>query len=355
MKPPVLNRNDITEKKQTPIKISGENGNEVSEVLRISGVNNETKLTINNTFNSFFENVQVWINRAKDIEVTDENQTAEMEHARNIRLKIREIRIEADKVRKLMKDESLRYNKAVQGVYNILEYMIKPVEDDLMKKEKFVEIKEQERKDALAEARVSEMLEYIDLGYVPDGYDYGEMAEEDYKRLLTMGKKMKHEAEKEVNEIEAKRLKEEEAKRKEDERIRAENEHLKKEADEREKAEKVQRAKEAKERKVIEDKARKEREDLEAKAQVEREAKEKLEADNRKREEAESQKAEREAETKRQAELSPDKDKLKAFAESLIVITKPTLQNKMAVLILDKAISDLKHMSDEIIQQAKTI
>jgi len=305
MKPPVLNRNDITEKKQTPIKISGENGNEVSEVLRISGVNNETKLTINNTFNSFFENVQVWINRAKDIEVTDENQTAEMEHARNIRLKIREIRIEADKVRKLMKDESLRYNKAVQGVYNILEYMIKPVEDDLMKKEKFVEIKEQERKDALAEARVSEMLEYIDLGYVPDGYDYGEMAEEDYKRLLTMGKKMKHEAEKEADEIEAKRLKEEEAKRKEDERIRAENEHLKKEADEREKAE--------------------------------------------------SQKAEQKAETKRQAELSPDKDKLIVFATSLLEIVKPTLKDSTASAILNMAIQKLENLSSEIIEKSKAI
>ena len=58
-----------------------------------------------------------------------------MQEARIARLALRDIRIQADKTRKALKEESLRYGKAVQGVYNVIEYLITPIEKHLEERE----------------------------------------------------------------------------------------------------------------------------------------------------------------------------------------------------------------------------
>ena len=328
---------------------------EIAVVLRTTGVNEETTLSIKNTFMSFFDKVEPWIEQAKMINVTSEDQVEDMKLARALRLALRGVRIQADKVRKDMKDESLRYGKAVQGVYNIIEYTISPIEKRLEEQEKFAEIQEQKRKDALAEARLSEVNELIELGFIPDGYNYGNMSEEDYQRLLKMGNKMKQEASAEAKRKEEERLAKEKAEKEEQERIRKENEKLKKEAEERDRLAKIEAEKRAKEDAERIAKEEKEREAHELQLKKEREAREKLEKEKAEAERLEKERLEKEAETKRQAELSPDKDKLIAFAKLLLNIEKPTLKNGNANAILSLAIQKLENLSSEIIEKSKTL
>ena len=94
---------------------------EIQEIISKSKVNEETALTIGISFNNFMLQALSWKQNAMSILVTDESQTDLMEHAKKMRLTLRDIRIEADKKRKDMKEDSLNYGKAVQSVYGIIE------------------------------------------------------------------------------------------------------------------------------------------------------------------------------------------------------------------------------------------
>ena len=105
-----------------------------------SGVEPTTALMLKDKFLKFFEQAEEWKEKADGINVTDASQKHDMQMARTARLALREIRINADKTRKALKEDSLRYGKAVQGVYNIIEFLIAPIELRLENQERFVEI-----------------------------------------------------------------------------------------------------------------------------------------------------------------------------------------------------------------------
>jgi hypothetical protein len=261
--------------------------NQLVKVIDESGVEKQTAIILQESFMPFFQKANEWSEKAKTLIVTDVSQTREMAMARQARLALREIRIEADKVRKTLKEDSLRYGRAVQGVYNVIEYLIKPTEEYLEQQEKFVELQEAKRKAELKAVREMELQPLIE--FVPYGINLSDMAEPDYQKLLNgaklqMQQKMEEEArEKAAEEARVKAEKEEQ------ERIRQENERLRKEAEEKERqleeerknaerrqfeineAFRIEREKAEKEKKEAEDKARKEREAIEAKAEKERE------------------------------------------------------------------------------------
>ncbi len=245
-----------------------------------------------NSFSKFFSEAGELEAKAKIISITDISQVKQMKEAREIRLKLKNIRVEAENTRKELKEQSLREGKAIDGVANVIKALIVPIEEHLEKQEKYVELQEEARKEKLNVERIAKLSQFI-----PDTsiYNVKEMSDEAFAKLLETSEiahKSILEAEKKAEE---ERIAKEKAEKEEQERIRKENEVLKKEAEARERAL-------AKERAEQEKKLEAER----AKVRAEAEAREKAELELR---------AKREVEEKaRQEELQraeEDKKRLK--------------------------------------------
>lgn len=70
--------------------------------------------------------------------------------ARTCRLKLRDVRIRIENTRKTAKEDSMREGKAVDGMANVLKFIIEPVESRLSDCEKAEEIAAKKRKDEMA-------------------------------------------------------------------------------------------------------------------------------------------------------------------------------------------------------------
>jgi len=338
--------------------------NELVKVIESSGIEIQTGNHIKETFMPFFEQAEVWKQKAKTLIVNDISQVHEMKIAREARLALREIRVNANKARIRLKEESLRYGKAVQGVYNVIDYLIVPIEKHLAEQEKFIEIQEAERKAELKLRREIELQPFEE--FVPFAIDLANMTDEDYGKLFNGAKlqfNAKIEAEKK---IEAERIAKEKAEAKERKRIRKENEQLKIEAEKKEKQRQKEIAKAEAERKIIEEKARKEREENEAKLKAERESKFKLEKELKAKAEAE-EKANREQrerieaelkvkkEAERKAKAAPDKAKLIEFANVIDMLVCPELKSEEAKKILTSTHELLTKVSNFIREKTSNI
>lgn len=301
---------------------------EIAVVIEQTGLEKQTGDRIQMQFQPLFEKAKEWREKAEAIVVTDVSQKHEMKMAREARLALKEIRVNADKTRKALKEDSLRYGKAVQGVYNVIEYLIVPIEKHLEEQEKFVERKEAERKAAVKASREMDLQPFAE--FVPIGIDLANMLEEDFEKLLTgarLQQEQKIAAEKKAEE---ERIAKEKAEAEERERVRLENEKLRKEAEEREKALAAERAEREQERKEAEEKLRKEAEE---KAQLEEELKAKKEEEERQRREelarVETERLAKE-EAERKAQAAPDREKLLVWVEALRAVPTPTVTTKEA-------------------------
>lgn len=288
----------------------------VSAPLELLAVTQKEKLdptlslSIVEKFAPFFDQINEWKEKALSLVVTDETQTAEMQLAREGRLALRKVRTTADKLREELKADSLRYGRAVQGIYNVIEAGIVPIEKHLEDQEKFIERMETKRRDEL---RIERQRLVVDLHeYFPVNIDLGYMTTEDFDRMYNgaiLQQKAAAQAKAEAEEAariaaakaEAERIERERIEAEERERLRIENERLKKEAElreaemqkERDRLEMEQRKaniEAARLRKEAEDKAaaeRAERERIETELQSKRDAEAKAEAERIAAQEAE--------------------------------------------------------------------
>jgi hypothetical protein len=162
-----------------------------------------------------------------------------MKMAREARLALREIRINADKLRKELKEDSLRYGRAVQGVYNVIETNISPIEKHLEAQEKFKEIYDMQQREAIRAEREALRIEREALAFDVRHYMFanislGEITQDDFEKLLNVAKLQKKDAEDAAEKAESDRIAKEQAEAMERERLRVENEQLKAEALKRE-------------------------------------------------------------------------------------------------------------------------
>ena len=296
------------------------------------------------TFRPLFAKANGICADAANLAVTDATQLTEMKRARELRLGLRAVRIEAEKTRKALKEDSLRRGKAIDGVYNVLEYAVAPVEAKLLEMEEFAARAEAARKAAIKAKREELLQPYgIDLQFYP----LGEMSDAAFTQLFD-ATQFAHEAKAAAaKKAEEERVAKEKAEAAERERVRVENERLKKEAAEkeaalraeREEAEKIlaaerriaaeqaaaAKAKADAERRALEEKARKEQEELHRRAAAERAAREKLEAEARARKEAEERRQREEAEAAARAAAAPDQEKLRALAALVRTVECPEM------------------------------
>lgn len=281
-------------------------------------------------FSRFFEEVSQYENEAKNIIVNDENQIQEMKQARELRLKLKEIRVNADKKRKELKEDYLRGGRAIQGIYNVIESLIAPLEKHLETQEKFVELKKEKEKMELGIKRSSLLSEFVEDTSL---YNLPEMSEQGFNELLNaskVAKEQKMKAEKELEEEQQRIIKEREA---ENERIRIENEKLKADAEKRKKELEKEKEEKAK---------------IEAKLEEKRKADEKL-----KQEQAE--KEAKELADKKSLELAPEKEKLNKLAEQIANIELPNLKSEQANLIINQVKELLSKVSIYIIKNTKNL
>lgn len=189
-----------------------------------SGLEPESKQYLRDAFAPLFEQAEQWRQKAIGLKVTDASQTREMKLCRESRLALKEIRCSAENVRKKLKADILQRGRAVDGIYNVLEMLVEPLENYLLDQEKFVERLEEARLAKIKQAREEEIRPYVDDVTL---YSVADMTEQAFIILrdgLKSAKEAKAAAEAKARE-EADRIMREKAA--EDERIRKENEALK--------------------------------------------------------------------------------------------------------------------------------
>lgn len=343
-------------------EIEQEQDNKLLQIVKTSGLEQTKADFILQKFQDYFHIAADWEMKAKALVVTNPGQIAEMKMAREGRLFLKGKRVEIERSRKELKEQSLREGRAIDGIANVLKALIEPTEEYLERQERFVEIQEEERRKLLKEKREVEMRE---LGAVPELYDLEHMDEETYASIIQAAKDMI------ARQKEAERKAEEEriAKEKEQERIRVENERLRREAEEKgrqmaeerakaeaeqkrlreeaEKREEEAREREAKlkaeqEAKLRAERERREREAAKAKAiadeklRKEREERERLQAQLKSKAEAEAKEKKRLADEARKAERAPDKQKLIALGKRIVEIELPEVRSKEAAKIIQE-------------------
>lgn len=308
-----------------------ENG--LTKLVTESGLDKTKSQVLLENFSNYFEIASDWEKKASMLIVNNIEQKAEMKMAREGRLFLKEKRVAVEKTRKALKENALREGQTIDAIAKVLTNLIIPIEKDLEEKEKFAEIQEAKRIDALNEERVKEIEPYTE--YIPYGMNLGQLSNDDYNKLLSGAKLQKQAEEETQRKAEEERIAKEKAEEEERERVRKENERLRKEAEEKERELEKERAKaraerEAQEkrleeerikaeaqRKAIEEKARLEREENERLLKIERDKQAKIEAE-RKAEQDRIEKEEREkVEAEKRAKNAPDKEKLILLSKQL--------------------------------------
>lgn len=317
--------------------------NKLQEIVNQSGLQPAQAKPLLDSFGDYFVQAHKLVTKSKAIKVTSEDQIEEMQQARDLRLELKNLRVDADKTRATLKEGYLRGGNAVQAIFNDIRDIVKPEEERLLEQEKFAERLEAERKDKVEAQRVNELSKYVEDVSVyklhPD-----ELSTDSFDKLLETSKstyEAKVLAEKKAEE---ERLAKEKADREEQERIRKENEELRKQAQERERLAEVERQKQAKIEAQRQEELRKERE-----------KREKIEAEIKAKEEAQQLAKKQEEERQRQELLAPDKEKLMIYANSLVNLESPALKSKKAQDIINTVELELEKLANLVRNQSKSL
>lgn len=152
-----------------------------NQLLQLEGISDEKAALLIDHFTGFYDVAADWKAKAEAIKVTNTDQVAEMKMARTGRLFLKDKRVAIEKLRKKLKEESFREGQAIDRVARELKGLIEPIEAYLESQEKYAEIKEAERLQALRNERTPVLLE---LGYQLSAGDPSSYTEEEYLQLI---------------------------------------------------------------------------------------------------------------------------------------------------------------------------
>lgn len=134
-----------------------------------------TAQELREAFTEMFNQADEWAAKAALINVTSIEQTREMKLARESRLALKDIRVQAEKTRKRLKEHSLRTGKAIDGIANVMKALIVPIEERLQEHEDFAKRAEEARVSALRNERNAMLTEHgtgarldVDVGTMPN-------------------------------------------------------------------------------------------------------------------------------------------------------------------------------------------
>ena len=118
---------------------------------------------IKEKFEDFTQAIEEWSEKANAIVVTEETQKELMAEAREGRLLLKSKRIEVEKTRKSLKEQSLSEGRLIDSVAKYLTGLIEPAEKHLELQEKFIEIQEQNKRIQLKADRTELLQPYKDV------------------------------------------------------------------------------------------------------------------------------------------------------------------------------------------------
>ena len=241
--------------------------NQLAVIIKESGLESSKAKYILENFQNYFEIAAEWEAKAKSLVVTRPDQKAEMQMARSGRLFLREKRLAIEKSRKELKEEALREGKAIDGIANVLKALIVPIEEYLDQQERFVEIQEERKKEAMR-LEIEERMKKDEEERLRKEAEEKERLRVENERLAKENAEKDRLAAEEKKKANAKLAAEKTKSKEAQDKADAEKAAIEKKACE-------ERKKAAAEKKVLEEKTRAEKE------KAEREANEKLEAERK--------------------------------------------------------------------------
>jgi hypothetical protein len=126
-----------------------------------NGLPREVVLSIDSKFKEYEDIANEWNKKAYEIVVTDDSQLDLMQQAREGRLLLKAKRVEIEKTRKRLKEQSLLEGRFIDSLAKRLFAIIEPAEEHLELQEKHTEIKEQLRKSKLKAERLELLNPYL--------------------------------------------------------------------------------------------------------------------------------------------------------------------------------------------------
>ena len=160
-------------------------GNYFSEI-RI-GVSRKNPINIHSLLDVYLEEKRLWNKKAYEIEVTDESQVELMQQAREGRLLLKAKRVEIEKTRVRLKEQSLLEGRFIDSLAKRLKEIIEPAEKHLEIQEKYAETKEQLRKAKLKIDRLALLNPYLTVLDL-DAFDLSTMSEVAFTTILNGAK-----------------------------------------------------------------------------------------------------------------------------------------------------------------------
>lgn len=191
-------------------------------------VDEATAENLNSIFVPIAEKARALIVKGSVLTITDPTEVSKMKLARTMRLELKDIRVDLEKRRKALKDESLRKGQAIDSAAATIRVLIEDCEQHLLDQEKFAENIEKARIAEMVQKRTSE-LHALEVN--PANFNLAEMSEDDYDELWTNSSRAKREREEAAKKAESERLARVKSDREEQDRVRAENARLKAQAD----------------------------------------------------------------------------------------------------------------------------
>jgi hypothetical protein len=162
--------------------------NQEIEKLLENGLIEKTKTDyIREKFQDFTAVAEEWSGKANLIVVTDETQKELMSEAREGRLLLKAKRIEVEKVRKALKEQSLSEGRMIDTIAKHLTSLIEPAEKHLEFQEKFIEIQDQNRRIKLKQDRTALLQPYTDV-IDPDSIQLDLITDEAFNTILNGAK-----------------------------------------------------------------------------------------------------------------------------------------------------------------------
>lgn len=318
-----------------------------------SNVSEETALTLQNSFEGFFIQAEKWSQQAKELEVTDATQLDKIKGARELRLKLKKYRVQVERKRKELKEDSLKKGRAIDQVAKIIKSTLQKTEEFLQLQEDFAKIQE-EKLHAERMLQLKEYQEYVNIDYK----NLGILPQEEFDNVLEETKAAYDYQVEQLRLEEIRKAEEAKARAEEDKRIREENKRLREEArraeeealKEKERAAAEQRKKlEAQHQLEAEKSARQklEAEKLEAESRRLREVQEQLAREQQLRAREEAIKA---AEAKKLEQLSREADEAVMKLEEQFLAIETDEEKLMNVLKTLKSIS-VEDLSDQFSQK----
>lgn len=131
-----------------------------SEVIKTSSLSVEDCNSLKEKFEPYFSLIEEWSQKADGLVITDKAQKTEIAQAKEAYKLIKQKRIDIEKTRKSLKEESLKRGQAIDQIARILNAAIAPLEETLEQKAKFVEIQEAKEKAERTALRVKEIAMY---------------------------------------------------------------------------------------------------------------------------------------------------------------------------------------------------